>query len=102
MIVDWTLKVPGALRDHLLRIEFDFELGTPARISGGPSSLSVAEYDCGEAGGAAVRRAWAVIEKSGRPIRERALHPRTVMKLKEDAELGAMLYASAVKEMPHE
>lgn len=102
MIVDLTLNIAGAAREHVLRVEFDFELGAPARITGGPSSLSVAEYDCGERGAAAVRRAWVVREVNGKPIRERALRPETIMKLKEDEKLGELLYQSAVKEMPYD
>lgn len=104
MIVDWTITVSGARRDHLLRIEFDLELGTPARISGGPSSRSVSEYDCGQDGAAAIRKVWAVVERPGHPghARERALHPRTVMKLKEDAKLGEILYRRAIWEIPFE
>ncbi len=102
MKVEWTLAVPGARREHLLRLEFDFELGVPARTTGGPSSLSVAEHDCGEAGAASVRRAFMVIEREGRTVKEREIKGPMLMRLKEDEELSNRLYEKAVEEIPYE
>ena len=100
MIVDWTLSVSGGLKEHLLRIEFDFELGrsVPRCFDHDDPGFS----DPGEPGAAAVRRAWIIVEKDGRAVKERPLRAATVMKLKEDDRLGELLYKSAVEEMPHD
>lgn len=102
MMVEWTLAVPGAMKEHLLRLEFDLTLGTPARITSGPSSLSVAEYDCGERGSATILGAWMVIERDGRTVKERPIRGRMLDRLREDEELERRLYEKAVQEIPHE
>lgn len=102
MIVDWTISFGAGLREHLLRVEFDFELGISGRLSTGPSSRSTAEYDCGEAGSAVLRRAWLVRGIKGKDghARERLLWPAALERLKRDKRFGELLYESAVQGMP--
>ena len=102
---DAEVTLSGDKREHLVRLAFAFDIGTPARITGGPSSRSVAEYDCGERGGLFIKSGIAILERDGKTIRERPLSgPWTavLIKLRADRKLDDLLYNHALEALPHE
>lgn len=97
------VEVSGHLGEHLLAVEFNFELGTSPYLTGGNSSLSLAEYDCGEAPSAHVLTVKMVRHGADKHARrERAFPPAMVRKLQKDKRLELLLVEAALEQMRHE
>lgn len=102
MICEHHLTIPGAIRDHLLKVRFDFAIGRPAPRAAGPDDPRFS--DPGEPGQAAVMAAWmlrpGIVE--GQEPRARRLPEKIVRSLREDQRLEQYLWTRALEALPND
>lgn len=97
------VEVEGHRSMHVVLVEFDLDMGQSAHISGGPSGLSRAEYDCGEGPSARIISVKMLRHADDRYLRrERAVHPAMLQKMRNDSRLEEILVAEAMGGMRHE
>lgn len=93
-------ELSGELKNHLVRIEFDFQLARPAPPCSDPDSPRFS--DPGDPGEVEILAAFVLRRLANNQIRARPMPADMIDRLRDDDKIADMLYNAAVDELPRE